>query len=159
MRLQDCHFDRLDIRLLREIGDLAERASIARLTGGPAPVQPCTAEPALGRLAVVIEDGLASLNRTTTQLVANAELLDSAMRAVTEREALEATTPRTQRVSEELKTVIEELTAAIERLRKAERMPLPIGTEAEEPTGSDPQTMPDPRDLGHEVRELLKELG
>jgi hypothetical protein len=91
--------------------------------------------------------------------MANAELLDSAMRAVTEREVLEATRPRTQRVSEELKTVIEELTAAIERLRKAERMPLPIGTGAEEPAGSDPQTMPDPRDLGHEVRELLKELG
>ena len=148
---------RIDTHLFRNLSDLAERASNARPETSSAPGPAIPFGPTLERFTVVLEDTLASLDRSTARLAANADLLEAAMRALTDREANAAAVPRAER-AEELKIAVEELTAAIERLSKGERMPPAIEAEGQERAASTSQAVSDTTDLGREVRALLKEF-
>jgi hypothetical protein len=153
-RITKLSLERLDIGLLRTLTDLAERARTAPFPGS-APVPAVFSEPILERLFIVFEGLRDSLHNSTTRLAANADLLATTARALSEGRTEKAEMPPDLSAVAELKATMEALTVAIERLPGIAQQTLKGPVVESHSLGS--QTMPND-ELGRELRELLKEF-
>jgi hypothetical protein len=146
--------ERLDSGLLHTLTALAELAKTAPFPGS-APVAAMPLGPVLERLFIVSEEVRDSFHNSTTRLATNADLLAAAARALSEGRTEVAGMPSDRSAAAELKGAIEELTVAIERLPAIAQQMLSVPVV--EAYASESQPKPE-ADLGHELRELLKEF-